>query len=222
MAYHAIRSANGMIIADSFWLSHMSFPQSFMKVNEEYYGADVKRLLAGSSPSVQISQWATERTRKSLSISPGPMSKNDFLFVDVTYFRSFWKEHFSESETKPGTFTLANGSTKKVPFMYQTHHFEYFEDEKFQAVDLPYSYQASMFVFLPREESSLKEFEQSLNAEHWQQWQSRFEYRLGLVGLPRLQMETGLDVRAVLKELGLKRAFETFAAVEPILGRSSA
>ena len=208
---------NGTIIADSLWLNRISFPKTFLKVNREYYGLDVKPLLATSSAAVQISKWATERTRKGLAISPGPMGKNRFLFVDVTYFREFWKEHFPEAATKPGTFTRADGSTKEVPFMYQTEHFNYFEGEKFQAAELRYSYQASMLIFLPSETSSLKEFEQTLDAEQWKNWQSKFESRMGTVGLPRLQMETGFDVRAALKELGVNRAFDTFAAFRPIV-----
>lgn len=208
---------NGTMIADSLWLNGIMFPEAFLKVNREYYGADVKRLLATPTPTEQISRWATDRTRRNLSISAGPLSKNDFLFIDVTYFREFWKDHFSESATKPGTFTLVDGSTKQVPFMYQTEHFGYFEDEKFQAVVLPYSYLASMLIFLPSEHSSLKEFEQILNAENWQSWQSRFASRAGEVGLPRLQMETRFDVRAALEELGVKRAFATFAAFSPIV-----
>jgi len=208
---------NGTIIADPLWLNRISFPKTFLKVNREYYGLDVKPLLATSSAAVQISKWATERTRKGLAISPGPMGKNRFLFVDVTYFREFWKEHFPEAATKPGTFTRADGSTKQVPFMYQTEHFNYFEGEKFQAAELRYSYQASMLIFLPSETSSLKEFEQTLDAEQWKNWQSKFESRMGTAGLPRLQMETGFDVRAALKELGVNRAFDTFAAFRPIV-----
>jgi serine protease inhibitor len=207
---------NGTVIADSLWLNNMNFPETFLKVNRDYYGADVKRFMATPSPSLQISRWATERTRKGISITPGRMLKNAFLFVDVTHFREFWKHDFLESATKLGTFTLASGTTKQVPFMYQTEHFSYFEDEKFQAVILPYSYLASMLIFLPSEQSSLKEFEQTLSAENWQQWQPRFDSRMGTVGLPRLQMETGFDVRAALEELGVKRAFESSAAFKPI------
>jgi serine protease inhibitor len=208
---------NGTIIADSLWLNRMNFSESFIKLSRDYYGVDVKGLPATPTPSLQISHWATERTQRRVSISPGAMSRNDFLLVDVTYFRSFWQESFPASATKPGTFTMANGSTKQVPFMYRGDHFRYFEDEKQQAVVLPYDYRTAMFVFLPREDSSQKEFEQSLDTAHWQNWQSKFESRLGTVGLPRLQMDTGFDVRAALMELGVERAFETIAAFRPIV-----
>jgi serine protease inhibitor len=216
--WHALQAAppNGTIIADSLWL-RTNLPESFLKISQDDYGVDIKRLLAAPTPTIQISRWATGRTGKTLSITPGPMSGNDLLFVDVTYFRKFWREHFPDSATKPGTFTMANGKTKQVPFMYRTDHFQYFEDEKFQAVTLPYDDQTAMLVFLPREDSTLKEFEQSLDAAHWQNWQSKFDSHEGTVGLPRIQLQTGFDVRAALKEIGVNRAFDTFAAFRPIV-----
>jgi serine protease inhibitor len=217
--WHALRSTppEGTVIADSLWLNRISFPESFMKVNREYYGVDVKRLLTAPSSSAQINQWAIQRTRRTLSISPGEMSKNDFLFVEVTYFNEAWKDHFPESATKPATFTSSNGSSKQLPFMYQTRHFQYFEDEMFQAVILPYLYQRAMFIFLPKEASSLADFEQVLNEKQWTSWLSKFDSREGTVGLPRFQMESGFDVRAALKELGVDRVFDTFAAFRPIV-----
>jgi serine protease inhibitor len=208
---------NGTLIADSIWLNRVAFTESFLSVNNQYYGADVKRLWAAPSPSAQISQWATKRTTRSVQINPGPLAKNDFLLVDVTHFRTFWTHDFLESATKPGPFTLLGGQKKQVPFMYQTAHFIYLQGPKFQAVLLPYSNNTHMCVVLPGEDSSLSELEQNLTAANWQDWQKLFEGRLGLVGLPRFQIETGFDVRSALAEIGLTRPFETYAAFSPIV-----
>jgi serpin B len=211
-----IAPPNGTLIADSIWLRGIAFPSSFLNVNQQYYGADVKRLLATPSPTIQISRWATGRTRTAMHITPGAMANNDFLMVDVTYFHAFWTHNFDGSATKPGPFTLLNGKKKQVPFMHKTEHFEYFETPKFQAVLLPYSVGARMCVILPSEDSSLAELEQSLTATNWQNWQHEFSSRLGHLGLPRFQIETGFDVRAALQGLGVTRAFETFVAFSPI------
>jgi serine protease inhibitor len=160
---------NGTLIADSIGLNGMAFPDSFLNVNKQYYGADVKPLLATSSPTVQISQWATLRTRQTMRITPGAMAKSDFLLVDITHFHAFWRHNFDESATKPGPFTLLNGQKKQVPFMYETAHLKYFEALKFQAVLLPYTNGAHMCVLLPSEDSSLAELEQSLTAANWQE-----------------------------------------------------
>jgi serine protease inhibitor len=206
---------NGTVIADSLWLSHMTFPDSFLQVSKQYYGVDVKRLLAKPSPSEQISRWAAERTRTAIPIHPGTIAKNDFFLVDVTYFHEFWEHKFYES--KPGPFTLLNGQTKQVPMMYQTRYFDYFEGPKLQAIVLPYGRRAAMYVFLPSEDSSLSELEKSLTAVKWQQWLSQFESRRGHLGLPRFQIETGFDVRAALMDMGVRRAFESFSAFLPVV-----
>jgi serpin B len=72
-----------------------------------------------------------------------------------------------------------------------------------------------MYIFLPAEDSSLKELEQILTVKSWQEWLSQFVYREGMVGLPKFKTETGFDVRAALEELGVKRIFEQFAALRP-------
>jgi serpin B len=72
-----------------------------------------------------------------------------------------------------------------------------------------------MYVFLPAEDSSLKELEQTLTAKNWQEWLSQFVSREGMVGLPKFKTETGFDVNAALRELGVKRIFGQFAALRP-------
>jgi serpin B len=207
---------NGTVIADSLWLNHMAFPDSFLQVSKQYYGVDVKRLLATPSPSEQISRWATERTRTAVPISAGTIAKNDFLLVDVTYFPVFWKDVFSASDTKPGAFTLLSGQTKQVRLMHQIRYFDYLEAPKFQAVVLPYTLHSAMYVFLPSQDSSLAELEESLNATNWRRWLSEFSRRRGTLGLPRFQAETGFDVRTALMDMGIRRTFEKFSAFEPI------
>jgi serpin B len=150
----------------------------------------------------------------------GTMARNDFLLVDVTRFHSFWKWDyiFDVSMTKPAPFTLLNGQKKNVPMMYkgtEFTEFSYLEGPKFQAVILPYGQNANMYVFLPTEDSSLKELEQTLTAKNWQEWLSQFVSREGMVGLPKFKTETGFDVSAALQELGVRRIFEQFAALRP-------
>ena len=207
---------NGTVVADSIWL-RIPFPTSFLKINQNYYHADVKRMLATPAPWIQISNWARERTKKNVTIHPGTLSRNDFIFVDVTSFHSFWEDQFLEAETKPDTFTLLNGQTKELPLMHERKNFSYLETPKFQAVLLPYSDGTCMYVFLPSKDSNLSEFERTLTTENWQTWTSEFESRLGVVELPRFQTSSGFDLRAGLEEIGLKRVFETAGAFLPLV-----
>lgn len=50
MAAMQTAPVNGTIMADSLWLHGMNFPATFLRMNRDYYGADVKRLMAAPSP----------------------------------------------------------------------------------------------------------------------------------------------------------------------------
>jgi len=206
-----------LVIADSLWIRHGYFADQFLNVSRTYYGLDLQRLVVSSSSSSQVSQWVSKKVHKDVPITLGTMNQNDFLLVDVTRFHSFWEwgYHFDPSLTKPASFTLPSGLKKNVPMMYKGMEFNYLESPKFQAVILPYSQNASMYIILPAEDSGLKELEQILTSKNWQEWLSQFGYRAGMVGLPKFKAETGFDVRAALEELGVKRVFEQFAALRP-------
>jgi serpin B len=84
--------------------------------------------------------------------------RDDFLLVDTTWFKGAWIHPFVASRTHPGDFTLLSGQKKQVPMMAEGGSFAYLRGANFQAVRLPYHH-AAMYVFLPDEDSSLKEFE---------------------------------------------------------------
>jgi serine protease inhibitor len=202
----------GVIIADSIWFRQgVAFSASFTDTNRRYYGADFKPFLPTPTPSIQVSNWARRRTKRDISIEI-PSTHADFIFVDVTSLHSFWGHEFDESLTKPDLFTLQSGKKKEVPFMHQSSKFWYFEGENYQAVVLPYQSGESMYIFLPSESSSLVEFEKSLTAENWQSWLSRFESRPGHVALPRFGLTSSIDLRAALKDLGVRKSFATLSA----------
>ena len=208
---------NRLVIADSLWIRHGYFGKEFLNTSRDYYGLDLQRLLPSSNPSAQVSRWASKQVHRNVPIDMGPMALNDFFLVDVTRFHSFWQwgYDFDLSMTKPAPFSLLSGQKKNVPMMYRRSEFSYLEGPKFQAVVLPYRQDASLYVFLPAEDSSLNELEQTLTAKNWQEWLSQFKSREGMVGLPKFKTETGFDVRAALGELGVKRIFEQFTSLRP-------
>ena len=208
---------NRLVIADSLW-GHKYFSAAFRTTSRNYYGLDLERLLPTSSPSAQVSRWASKKAHTNIPILMGTIAQGNFLLVDVTRFHSRWSCEFDVSMTKPAPFTLLTGLKKNVPMMHQERKFDYLEGVKFQAVVLPYRQGSSMYVFLPSTESSLKELEQTLSARNWQEWVSQFRSREGMLGLPKFKIGTSFDAGAALQELGVRRIFEELAALRPVIG----
>jgi len=87
--------------------------------------------------------------------------------------------------------------------MSQSGYYDYYENESFQAVSLPYGERRiSMYVFLPKPTISIGEFQKALTTENWQQWMSRFHKMEGNVVLPRFKVEYGVDLLPSLVALG--------------------
>lgn len=208
---------NGTTIADSIWCKPgVAFSPAFGATNRRYYGTDINVFQPTPAPSVQVGNWARQRTKKSVPVQlESVYRKSGFILVDVTYFHEFWANQFDPSATKPDFFTLLSGEKKQVPFMHQRRKFRYFEGEDFQAVVLPYGAE-SMYVFLPGETSSLAQFESLLTADNWKDWLSNFELRQGHIGFPRFDIKHDINVRSTLETLGVKRAFQTLAAFSPL------
>jgi serine protease inhibitor len=85
---------------------------------------------------------------------------------------------FLVSITHPGDFTLLSGTKKSILMMSKSGEQEYLRAPKFQAVSL-YCGNAEMYVFLPDQDSSLTEFEQSLTPDNWRTWLRQFRSRQG-------------------------------------------
>ena len=99
--------------------------------------------------------------------------------------------------------------------MSQSSQYLYYEREKFQAVSLPYGDgRVSMYIFLPKESSSIEEFKTLLTVENWRSWMSRFYEMEGDIELPRFKSEYCKVLNDALITLGMGEAFSDDANFE--------
>lgn len=85
----------------------------------------------------------------------------------------------------------------------------YLENEEFQAVSLPYGEDESMSmnVFLPKENTSLADFQSQLTNKNWNVWKSEFQKKEGTILLPTFQLEYEAVLNDTLNQLGMADAF---------------
>lgn len=207
-----------LILAGSLWTQPgVGFRREFLETNKKYYSFQTASVSnKGPAATDAVNAWVARQTGGTLTHALDSWNRDDFLLVDTTWFKGAWVRPFGANETHPGDFNLLSGQKKRVPMMAQGGHFSYLRGPKFQAVRLPY-YHAAMYVFLPDEDSSLKDFEQSLTADNWTAWVSGLSSREGYLELPRFRSEYRADVRSVLTDLGMKRAFTMFSSFAPLV-----
>jgi serine protease inhibitor len=196
-------------IANSLWTaSDAKIKSTFLDVMHQSYQAEVASVdFKDPAMAQKINDWCSEHTHGKIPkmVQP-PLGLNRLILLDAIYFKGDWTAPFDKKLTHDMPFTLGNGQTVQHPRMSRTGDFEYYENDAFQAVRLPYAGRvASMYVFLPKK--SLDDFAQNLTMENWQQWTRRFRSEKGTLELPRFKLENEYDLKPVLSAMGMPLPF---------------
>lgn len=200
-------------IANSIWVNErFHFQEDFAQNNETYFNAEIEGINVFDDGSVEkINNWVKNATNQKIEdIVEAPLDPDLVaILINAIYFKGDWTHAFDEKQTKNTDFYLTNGTTKKVPLMTLSEELGYMENDTFQAVRLPYGDgEMSMQVFLPKEDSSLAEFTETITAENWSVWRAMFEKQEGTILLPKFQLDYEVELKDVLQKLGMDSAFE--------------
>jgi serpin B len=196
-------------IANSVWTAQdAKIKAPFLAATRQFYQAEVASVDFNNPATAQkINGWCSDHTHGKIPkmVEP-PLNSNRLILLDAIYFKGDWTEPFDKKLTRDLPFTLADGQTVSHPRMSRTGDFQYYEDDGFQAVSLPYAGGAvSMYVFLPK--NSLDDFLQSLTPENWRRWATQLRSQKGTVELPRFKLENDYNLKEVLAAMGMPKAF---------------
>ena len=98
-----------------------------------------------------INAWVSENTNGKIEEIVDEINPLTVMFlINAIYFKGTWKYRFEEENTRDDIFILPDSSQKPCRMMVQAGEFQYFSNDSFQAVDLPYGDSLfSMVIFLP-------------------------------------------------------------------------
>ncbi len=132
--------------------------KEFLDLTSRYYDAGFNLLdfVNETEQSRQkINSWVGEKTDNKIKelIPPGGLVKETVLVLtNAVYFKGQWQKKFSWWKTRKADFDVSGEKKVRVPLMHLKEDFKYYEDEKLQALELPYkSNEISMLVLLPKE-----------------------------------------------------------------------
>lgn len=211
----ALESADPKVqlqIANSIWSRQgLALKPDFVKRTRESFNAEVSELNFDDPASASIiNKWVSGSTNGKIEKIVDQIERDSLMFlINAIYFKGKWSDQFDKARTKDQPFKLADGRQKPHPMMVQSGNYAYFEGEGFQAASLPYGGgRVSMYIFLPREGTSLDQFHRQLKAENWDSWMTSFEKTPGEIALPRFKLEYDISLNDALKALGMGLAFD--------------
>ncbi len=200
-------------IGNSVW-TRQGFPvhADFLAAVRESFGAEVAELdFASPAAAGRINGWVDAATNGRIEdIVPTVIPADVVMYlINAIYFKAPWTFRFDPSGTHTEPFHLDDGSTRSVPLMNLRRELPYQENDRFQAVDLPYGGSAfSMTVLLPRQDWSVDDLATSIDAMQWQDIAGSFRETDLEVFLPRFRMSYERKLNDDLAALGMVDAFD--------------
>ena len=202
-------------LANSIW-PKIDYPvlQSFLDLNAEYFSSEI--IPADfKDPGIidEVNQWIEDHTdgllKETLKELPPDVV---MLLINAIYFKGTWQTEFEPDNTHTANFFADSGPLEVDMMHIPESDFPYFENDLFQAVDLPYGDSIfSMSVFLPKEGNDVADVIAALNPDSWVQWTDAFVAQPVSVYLPKFEMEYRKELKRTLSDMGMEVAF-TFSA----------
>ena len=208
---------NLLEIANSMWYDE-GFPvkQEFKDLNSNYYDAEVRELDFRLASAVKtINDWVSDKTHGKIDeiineIDPEVM----VILINAIYFNCVWEVEFDPKDTRKAPFYTESGQEfGQVDMMELKSTFKVAFTEQFSGVELPYKNKKfSMFLFLPKEGSTVNALAGELDGETWNSWLGEFsEAKDFTVNMPKFKFEYDRSLADDLKQMGLAIAFTDLA-----------
>ena len=130
------------------------------------------------------------------------------ILSNTLRFDGVWKEAFDSSQTQVSLFTTAEGKQQKVPLMSGRFKLDYAETNDYQLIKIPYNGGFNLYVLLPKTGKKLESIVSDLNVTTWQQALKQMQMADVSLWFPRFSTAKKNDMISVLKNLGVRDAFD--------------
>ncbi len=203
---------------NDLWMQQGLTPtKSYVDTVKRYYGGEVTTLDFENSPDpsrLVINKKIAQHTNQ---LIPELLPKNSIqpdtatVLTNAVYFKGDWKIPFEVKSTSAQPFYNHTGAKTNVEMMQLQSYFGYIEDDQAQVVQLPYKGDdLSMLVVLPKskDKTAMQQLVQNLNASKIKQWSADLVSQKVNLHLPKFKLEEGYDMKALLSDMGMARAFQ--------------
>jgi serpin B len=129
------------------------------------------------------------------------------VLTNAIYFNAAWNAPFEEMNTHGGDFTRLDGSTVRVPMMFQDEEHRYGEGEGYRAVELAYDEPDLAMVLVLPDEGRFDEIEAGLNETAYQEIVGGLTDHAVAVTMPKFEYESAFGLNDALIALGMTDAF---------------
>jgi serpin B len=209
--------------ANSLWLQqNLAMAPDFMRVMARYFRTGVWQVDFRhhlSTAQQALNHWVSEQTHGKITslFNPGDITPDTVLVLaNAVYFQAAWKYRFDSSQTADGTFTTADGTKLRVPFMrFDPSAFDGSRPLRlpvartagYAAVQLPYAGGRFAALAIMPKGRSLADFVAGLTADELGAITRSLSPDVVDVRLPRFTLRQYTKLNQTLAAMGMPTAF---------------
>lgn len=211
------RKNEGVILnnANALWIDKTAkMRETFLDITERYYGAGANRLdfiNETEKSRLYINRWVEEKTEERIKdiLQQGDVTvETRLILTNAIYFLGGWENVFSEERTSVETFFVSENLKYEVPFMQRQGRYNYFTDNKWSAVQIPYhERELAMVIMLPAEKQTLSGLLGELTIDRYDDIINSMAYKEVSLQIPKFEFETKYNLKRIFLKLGMTEPF---------------
>lgn len=211
---NSLRQESVLDISNSIWMNDafQISPVFLDSIRTNYQGVAQSLDFQDPSSAGIINAYVKKATRGAIADIIDRTSPDMLMYlINTIAFKDDWKEQFSGSDTRDGTF-FAEHEKKTVPFMNQEKQFPYLDGDDHQFIVLPYANERYSFVaLLPNKSISIRSFLAKYEDRPFSQmlfdWAELGKETLVRLSLPKFESRYQDSLVSSLSTMGMKKAF---------------
>ena len=198
-----------------------SLNKQFAQDMADYYKASAKSLDFSTTKALnEINDWAKSQTHGMIPQLLDKLSPRAVAYLlNAVYFQAKWTRQFDAKDTQKEEFTTEDGRKTKVAMMHNKARAVCTANDTYSTLCLPYGSGTvwNMMVLLPHEGKTVDDVIASLSSEKWRENIRQMTAKELDIKMPKFNTDTTTDLIEILKQMGIKSAFDSKHAQMPNL-----
>jgi serpin B len=217
-------TSSNLVLVDSSMLKEpgVTINENFARIIEECYDGNIDEAdFANDIAAVKlfIQEWVAKKTNNMIP-EYDSIANNDTVtdILNAVSLKAKWANLFEAQNTHKGVFKNCDGTSSNVDLMTQLmrHAVRYYEDSKYRGIELPYTLDSgyntvlAMYIVIPQSGTGMLDSWSKESVEYREAFLEsirKAEPTSVKVTMPKFEMEASMDLKAVLKSLGLSVSF---------------
>ena len=213
-----------LYLANSIWFAEggrITPNPDFLQINADYYRAGVFEAPFDQTTVTDINRWVKEHTHGMVEEILKKIPHDTVMYlINALAFEAEWENPYQKDDVWQQVFTSQTGEVQQVSMMHSEETF-YLRDD--QAQGFMKYYQGGRYAFvalLPDKGNSVLDYVESLDGQQLKALLDNPTSVPVVATMPKFESEMEVDLREVLKEMGMDLPFDSAQADFTGLGTS--